>query len=133
MAKPRRWVQTVAALTPTVLPSIVLALVGLFLVRALVPAGVLARSNDVIGNYLQTLGTIYAVLLAFVVFVVWNQYNETRELVVREANEVLDLFRTAKGFEPHVRQPVQHQLRAYVESVLRREWPAMAVAGDIVE
>ncbi len=123
--------RTVAALVPPVMVSIALSLVGLVAVRALVPAEILRASNDVVGNYLQTLGTIYAVLLAFVVFVVWNQYNETRELVEKEANEVLDLFRTAKGFAADVRRPVQHQLRAYVEEVLRREWPAMAAGAGI--
>lgn len=122
----RRWIQTLAALTPPVFVSVVLSIVGLVAVRLLVPVAALRVSNDATGNYLQTLGTIYAVLLAFVVFVVWNQFNATRELVEREANEVLDLFRTAKGFAPEVRRPLQHQLRAYVEEVLRREWPAMS-------
>src|SRR5262249_44536761 len=117
--------QTVAALTPPVVTAIAMSIAGLIVVRRLAPES--ARGiNDVVGNYLQTLGTIYAVLLAFVVFVVWNQFNATRELVEREANEVLDLFRTAKGFAPEVRRPLQHQLRAYVEEVLCREWPAMS-------
>ena len=42
------------------------------------------------GNYLQTVGTIYAVLLAFVVFVVWQQHNDTRSAVESEANELSD-------------------------------------------
>src|SRR5262249_15541160 len=59
--------------------------------------------------------------------------NQTRELIEREANEVLDLFRTAKGFSPEVRKPIQHQLRIYAEEVLRHEWPAMARGGEVPE
>jgi hypothetical protein len=121
--------RTLRKLLPPVLISVVLALAGLVIVRAEVPIEVLRVSNGEVGNYLQTLGTIYAVLLAFVVFVVWNQFNEARALVEREANELMDLFRTAKGFAPQVRHPVQHAIRAYVEAVLRREWKAMA-EGD---
>jgi membrane associated rhomboid family serine protease len=127
----RRWIRTILALTPPVFVSVLVALAGLVLVRAVVPAATLRASNEEIGNYLQTLGTIYAVLLAFVVFVVWNQYNQTRELIEREANEVLDLFRTAKGFADAVRRPIQHQLRAYVEESLRHEWRAMAFGAEI--
>ena len=133
MATRQRWFRTLAALTPPVVVSIAAAIAGLLLARALVPPGTLRASSDEVGNYLQTLGSVYAVLLAFVVFVVWNQYNQTRELIEREANQVLDLFRTAKGFSDEVRRPVQHQLRAYVEEVLRHEWPAMARGAEIAD
>lgn len=71
----RRRLQTVAALAPAVLGAIALSEVGLFAVRRWVSPETLRASNDVVGNYLQTVGTIYAVLLAFVVYVVWTQFN----------------------------------------------------------
>jgi hypothetical protein len=64
------------SLLPWVIGSSFAAVLGLRAVRALVPPARLAPSNDVVGNYLQTLGGIYAVLLAFVVFVVWQQFND---------------------------------------------------------
>ena len=75
-------------LLPWVIGSSALAIAGLCVVRALVPLALLEPSNDVVGNYLQTLGGIYAVLLAFVVFVVWQQFNDARASVEREASEV---------------------------------------------
>jgi len=115
---------------PSIGATVLLALVGLFAVRRLVPAEVLREANDVTGNYLQTLGTIYAVLLAFVVFVVWQQFNDTREHVEREANELLDLVRVAKGLPDVVHAPLIERARAYVETVLGREWDAMARYDD---
>ena len=115
---------------PSIGATIALALVGLVLVRRLVPAATLRAANDVTGNYLQTLGTIYAVLLAFVVFVVWQQFNDTREHVEREANELLDLVRVAKGLPREVHAPLVDRARAYVEAVLAREWAAMARGDD---
>src|SRR5262245_61240912 len=76
---------------------VALSLVGLTLTRLLVPRELLARTADPAGDYLQTLGTIYAVLQAFVVFVVWTQFNEARSFVEREANEIMDLFRTTQA------------------------------------
>src|SRR3954452_12657038 len=105
--------------------AVVLSLAGLLLVRGLVPIDLLRQSNDSVGNYLQTLGTIYAVLLAFVVFVVWGQFNDARTHVDEEANELLDLFRTAKGLPEPKRGEIQGHVAAYIDAVLDSEWQAM--------
>ncbi len=125
-----RPLRTLRYLLPPVILGIAVAEAGLAAVRALLPHPILAASNDVVGNYLQTLGTIYAVLLAFVVFVVWSQFNDARNYVEREANEVLDLFRTAKGLPAAKRAEVRRRLGAYVDAVLAREWQAMACGGN---
>jgi hypothetical protein len=105
---------------------VALSLVGLTLTRLLVPRELLARTADPAGDYLQTLGTIYAVLQAFVVFVVWTQFNEARSFVEREANELMDLFRTTQALpEPHCEAMREH-LAAYVDAVLGEEWQAMS-------
>src|SRR5215471_21300348 len=86
-------------------------------------------SNDVVGNYLQTLGSIYAVLLAFVVFVVWTQFNDARGFVESEANELLDLYRTVPGLAEPTRGRVQALVRQYVQVLLDAEWGSMACTG----
>jgi hypothetical protein len=126
----RRRLQTIRAIAPSIIVTTSLAIAGLCAVRACVPAATLHESNDVVGNYLQTVGTIYAVLLAFVVYVVWGQFNDARLVVEREANEIVDLFRTAKGFPAGPRQHVQDHLRRYADEVVRAEWHAMAVNDE---
>jgi hypothetical protein len=106
--------------------AVALALAGLALVRRLVPVAVLKESNDAVGNYLQTLGTVYAVLLAFVVFVVWQQFNDARGDVESEANELMDLTRTVKGLPAAINRPFLEQIATYVDAVLGPEWAAMA-------
>jgi hypothetical protein len=103
------------------------ALLGLLLVRYLAPASWLHANNEVAGNYLQTLGTIYAVLLAFVVFVVWQQHNETRCAVESEANELSDFCRIVRAL-PGTQQ-VENCIQAYGRVVVEEEWPAMARGG----
>jgi hypothetical protein len=120
-----RFVATLRATLAWIVPAIVGALTGLVLVRRCVPAGVLEASANAAGNYLQALGTIYAVLLAFVVFVVWQQFNEARANVEREANELIDLARTVKGLPPGVRQPLHAQVERYVALAVGCEWDAM--------
>ena len=106
--------------------SIALGIAGLVLVRHLAPADWLHANNEVAGNYLQTLGSIYAVLLAFVVYVVWQQHNQARDAVEMEANEISDLDRILQGFPEPVRDHVRSHLRAYVEAVVLEEWTAMS-------
>jgi hypothetical protein len=73
---------------------------------------------------------VYAVLLAFVVYVVWGQFNDARVQVDHEANEVVDLYRTADGFPDGARQHIQAGLARYVNDVLGDEWDAMACSRE---
>ncbi len=100
------------------------SVVGLVLVRCLAPASWLHANNEVAGNYLQTLGTIYAVLLAFVVFVVWQQHNDARSAVEKEANELSDMYRISRALPGT--QRVQGCIQAYGRIVVDEEWTDMA-------
>ncbi|CAN5840455.1 hypothetical protein BH11MYX2_BH11MYX2_40480 [soil metagenome] len=102
------------------------AMLGLLLFRAVMPLDSLRAASNGMGNYLQTLGGIYAVLLAFVVTTVWQQFDVARGHVDREAAALVDLHRTASGLPPTTRDLIQQGLRAYTEAVLNDEWPAMA-------
>jgi hypothetical protein len=115
-----------------VLAASAIAVGGLFVFRALVPMEVLRPSSSEVGNYLQTLGGIYAVLLAFVVYVVWQQFNDARAYVEREAATIVDLYRLSGGLPTETRLGVQSGLREYVDDVLAREWSAMATRDEVI-
>lgn len=103
----------------------VVSVLGLFVFRRAVPLDELRRVADGMGNYLQTVGGIYAVLLAFVVYVVWGQFDAARAHVDRESAALVDLHRTASGLPKGTRDRIQAGLRGYVDAVLNREWDAM--------
>ena len=126
LTKPRWRLRILLRLSWRVLSVVAVSLGGLLAVREVVPVEVLRASSDAVGNYLQTLGTIYAVLQAFVVYVVWTQYNDARGLVGREANDVVDLLRTTQGLPEPLRSSLRKLLTRYVEGVLVDEWPAMS-------
>jgi hypothetical protein len=106
--------------------SMLLAVAGLYVVHRVVPFAVLRANNEVCGNYLQTLGTIYAVLLAFVLFEVWSQQNEAWRLVEREANELADVLRIARSLGEPANSRVLEATHAYLHEVLDHEWTLMA-------
>lgn len=124
-----RTVKTLAALMPPIVLAVTVAIAGLSLARAELEPATLRDAGDVLGGHLQTLGTVYAVLLAFVVYAVWQQFNDARLAVEREANELVDLYRTAEGLPEAERAALQAFLRRYVDVVTDVEWAAMA-AGD---
>jgi hypothetical protein len=121
----RRLLPTLRSMAIWIGGAVVLAVSGLLVVHHYVPFVVLDQSANAVGNYLQTLGTIYAVLLAFVVFVVWQQFNDARAHVETEANELLDLVRTVRGLPGEVRFPLLALAERYVQGVLGPEWVAM--------
>lgn len=59
-----------------------------------------ASLTDVSGlsAFLTVFGTLYGIMTAFVVFEVWNQYNETKTLVEKEAQGLERLFRLTLYF-----------------------------------
>ena len=115
---------TSARLALSLVASMAASLVGLVFVRCVAPASWLHANNEVAGNYLQTLGTIYAVLLAFVVFVVWQQHNDARSAVETEANELSDLYRIIQALPGT--QRVRDCIQAYGRIVIDEEWAEMA-------
>jgi hypothetical protein len=118
--------RTLIRLAPWVFGSVVVSILGLCVSRQVIDRELLRPSNDVLGNYLQTLGSIYAVLLAFVVYAVWQQFNEARAQVEREASEITELFRITQALPKTPRRALQGILHAYCCGVLDGEWAAMA-------
>lgn len=126
----RRWLVTLAKLTPVIAAACVVAVLGLAVFRAVMPSDVLAPVSSELGNYLQTLGGIYAVLLAFVVYVVWGQFNDVRTYIDREASAIVDLHRTASNLPAATRAAIQEGLSSYIDAVLRDEWHAMTCRDE---
>jgi hypothetical protein len=110
--------------------SILLAHVGLRIVRRLVPLSVLESHHEVAGFIIGVLGAIYAVLLAFVVVIMWDQYGDARANVEQEANQLNDLAHMAEGFPDPARQHLLSAMRDYAQSAVNDEWPTMAHGSD---
>jgi len=103
-----------------------LSVMGLALVRTMLPQDLLRRNNEVAGHYLEIVGIIYAVLLGFCVFVVWNEFNDAQKNVELEANELTDLLRIVREFPHKTRPPIIGGITAYAHAVVDQDWAAMA-------
>jgi hypothetical protein len=109
-----------------IVAAVLLALLGLALVRRMVPYDRLARHTDVAGYVYAVIGVIYAVILAQVVIAAWQQYQDARAVADDEANAVLNLARLAQVWPAADRERVEDALSVYAQHVVDVEWPTMA-------
>ena len=114
----------VSAVTTTI------AVLGLYLVRKKYPADVLKENHEVAAIIFNAFGVLYAVVVAFVVFVTWNGYDEATKNLQLEASQVLDIFHSARAFPDPASKIIQDGLIDYTNSVHNDELRRMA-GGDI--
>jgi Protein of unknown function (DUF4239) len=109
----------------TICVPVLVAVVGLVLVQRLVPPERRERQNDVAGFIYAVLGVAYAVLLAFVVIAVWEEYKTAQINVESEANELAGVYFLASRLPGPERTRVQDLARRYARVVVEEEWPMM--------
>lgn len=105
---------------------VLLSLAGMLLVRRSIAVSTLEEHSEVAGFVYAVLGVIYAVLMAFIVIVVWEQFDRAETVVDQEANAIVDLSRLAESLPEPERSRIQDTLLAYVHAVVDDEWDLMA-------
>lgn len=110
--------------------SILIVLLGLYLVRRTVGVERLKSNHEVAGFIIGIVGTIYAVLLAFVVIVEWEKHSQASTIVATEANLLGDLSRMAERLSAEQRKTVLTELVDYSRSVADDEWPVLATGNS---
>jgi hypothetical protein len=126
LALPNWLLIVLITLVTAVLPVCVLRIVWRY-----VPPSVMKVHNDVAGFMFATIGVVYAVLLAFVVLVVWEEFNEAHDDVAVEGAEAVTLQRHLLVYPDEGRAVRLHAgYRKYVELVVRCEYPAQRRLED---
>src|SRR5882762_6129659 len=103
-----------------------LSLAGLYLVRRKYSAEVLKENHEVAAIIFNAFGLFYGVLIAFVVFVTWNGYDEATKNLQMEASEALDIFHNAEVFPDPAGKIIRQGLRDYVAAVHNDEVPRLS-------
>lgn len=104
---------------------IVLSIVGLYVIRAFHSPAKLKLHNDVAGFIFATIGVTYAVLLAFVVIVTWQNFDEAHKNVSKEANYIVSLYHDTKPLPAAFRGELKGDLVRYINAIIEEEWPMM--------
>lgn len=93
-------------------------MLGPALVRRYVGLDRLTINNEIAGFKFATVGVLYAVLLAFVIIVVWEKFSDAEANVIREAGAAENLYRLSQGLDDFSGSDLRKSIAAY----LRRPW-----------
>jgi len=106
---------------------VALTTAGFFVTRKFMPEKFEPSHNNIVGYIFGTLGTIYAVLLGFAILVIWQDYGNTQQYVALEAAESVTFYQDLSLYpDPEAAYPVKAALAAYISSLIKDEFPAMA-------
>ncbi|HEX3672419.1 MAG TPA: hypothetical protein VHT92_12015 [Candidatus Cybelea sp.] len=110
--------------------AVVVAVVACFVVlhailQRKLRSEVLRRHNDVAGFLFSAVGVLYAVVLGFVVVVVWQKYDNAVANVESEVDAVANIYHVIDAYPTPLRDEIRSGLRAYARTVALVEWPAM--------
>lgn len=102
-----------------------LAVGGMLVVRKRVGIATLASYHEVAGYLLSVVGTLYAVLLGFIVVDAMDRAQELRVMVDQEASGLANIYLCANGLPSEKKLKIQKLCDQYADAVIDDEWRSM--------
>jgi hypothetical protein len=104
--------------------AVVFSLAGLMLVDRVTPRALRTAHNDLTGAGGAIVGTVIAVLLAFIRVATWESYDRAGDLADAEAGAVSQVYFQSRilTWTP-VQGEIQAHARRYLDIVIKSEWP----------
>ena len=116
------WAQIILVLLLFCVPSVL----GLYVVRRLVPLDRLRENHEVAGFTFGVLGAFYGLLLAFVIVAAWERFDLASQEVQKEAVSLAELYRMTTELHDPARAEIHQGIRNYIMDLMDHDWPAMA-------
>jgi hypothetical protein len=121
--------------TPVLIALIVgggalLSAAATFLVRRRIPEEEHIANNEVAGFILAAVGAVYGVLLAFMVLVVWQAYEDANRTVEQEANILVDIYRLGQAVPDPYGAQLRERAVEYARHVIDDEWDKMQTGDE---
>lgn len=92
-----------------------------------------SRETEGLNTLILLLGSIYAVMFAFVIFVIWGQFTEVEALSVRESSALNELLRFGAFMNPDAQHALRRTVTEYSKLVSQAEWSALGNGQKSVE
>jgi hypothetical protein len=123
--------ETINATPVWLLASLVIGVCVVFsvglqlLVRWIFGVEFIATNHEVAGFKYAVVGVAYAVLLAFVVVGVWQEFEDTKHAVDAEAERFYNLYRNSYNYPDADGAKIRAALMTYAVAVRNDDWPQM--------
>lgn len=98
----------------------------LMLVRRVWPNEMRRQHNDLIGWHISVLGSTYAVIIGFMLFAVWSNFQTAETNAEAEANCLVNFVRASKGLNVNQHNQIRDLAAQYANNMISKEWPTMA-------
>ena len=85
-----------------------------------------AGEAEGLNTLILLIGSIYAVIFAFVIYVIWGQFADVETLMMRECKSLNELLRFSDFLNPDAGRAVRRGVADYVQRVVKSEWAALA-------
>jgi hypothetical protein len=99
--------------------------VSVYLVQKYWPHEHRKEHNDVTGAVFAGVGQMFAVLLAFVVIVMWENLNSARDETSNEANQLATVYWLSRSLPLPRGAAIETLTLSYAHTVIDKEWPLM--------
>jgi hypothetical protein len=84
-----------------------------------------AREVEGLNTLILLLGSIYGVILAFAIFVIWGQFSEVENCIMRECNSLHDILRFSSYLNADASHDIRRGVADYCQHVAKFEWAAL--------
>jgi hypothetical protein len=105
--------------------STVLSIAVLYLIQRLWEPSRRRSHNDVIGPSVNVIGTMYAVIIAFMLSGVWGNFRAAIQNTEIEANSLVSIGRLSRAFPATQGERIRSLTMQYANVMIDKEWPAM--------
>ncbi len=105
--------------------AVVISIGGMLIVRKNVSLDDLRKHHDVTDPLLAVLGTLFAILLGFMLANSMQRFEEARSNIQTEAGAVGDVFRLADGLPAPIKAKTRKDCMTYLDKVIDDEWAQM--------
>ena len=78
-----------------------------------------------IASLISLIGSIYAVVFAFVIFVIWGQFTGVEEAALRECSLLNELLRFSQYLNPDAYRAIRRAASEYAQRVANSEWHSL--------
>ena len=103
---------------------------GVLIGRRLIRRHVAAFHNEVMISLFGAASVVYAVLLGFLVVVVWESYDGAHRNLADEAATLVPLYRLTYGMQATEGAELRALIRKYAQAVIHEEWPTFGVSRN---
>jgi hypothetical protein len=84
-----------------------------------------ALEAEGINTLILLIGSIYAVVFAFVIYVIWGQFTDVQNFMMRECKSLNELLRFSAFLDPDAARSIRRAVGDYLQLVVKSEWPAL--------